>query len=131
MLVLSILVQWVLLAASVALAAWVVPDVSLEGGPLATMWVAALIALANVLVLPLTRLLPPSYSLPVLALLTLAVNGLGVWIASALTSYLTVDGFLPAVGAAIMISVFSVVLTALAVRLRHDTGSHTDATADP
>lgn len=131
MLVLSILVQWVLLAAAVALAAWVVPDVSLEGGPLATMWVAALIALANVVVLPLTRLLPTSYSLPVLALLTLAVNGLGVWIASALTSYLTVDGFLPAVGAAIMISVFSVVLTALAVRLRHDTGSRTDATADP
>jgi hypothetical protein len=39
---------------------------------------------------------------------------------SALTSHFTVDGFVAAVGAAITITVFSVALSALAVRLLPD-----------
>ena len=117
MYLLSILVRWVLLSVAVALAAWVVPDASLEGGAIAAMWVAVLIALANVVVVVILGKLPTPDAFWVVALVTLVVNGLVVWAVSALTDYLTVDGFLPAVGLAIMISIFSMVLTSLAVRL--------------
>ncbi|MGZ5416338.1 MAG: phage holin family protein [Nocardioides sp.] len=117
MYLLSILLRWVLLSAAVALAAWVVPDASLEGGAFAAMWVAVLIALANVVVVVILGMLPTPGAFWLLALVTLVVNGLVVWAVSSLTDYLTVDGFLPAVGLAIMISIFSMVLTSLAVRL--------------
>ena len=128
MVLLSLLIRWVLLAAAVWLAAWVTPDVALEGGAVATMWVALLISLANVLITLLMRVLPDPDSVLLLAGLTLAVNGLALWLVSALTDYLTVDGFLAAVGAAIMVSVFSLVLTAFAVRLLPDgSGAEADA----
>jgi len=125
---LSMFVRWTLLAAAVALTAWVMPDVSLEGGTLAALWVALLIALANVVVELLRRLLPEPGSFLLLAALTLAVNGLMVWLVSSLTSYLSVDGFLAAVGAALLISIFSMVLGAATVRLLPDTQSRSDAT---
>jgi putative membrane protein len=118
--VLSVLVRWVVLAVAVVLSAWVTPDVTLSGGPVAAMWVAILIALANVLAGLVIRVLPKPSALVLLAALTLAVNGLAVWVVSAFTDYLTVDGFLPAVMVTIMISVFSLVLTALLLRLLPD-----------
>jgi putative membrane protein len=114
---LSFLVRWVLLAVAVALTAWVMPDVELEGGIWATLWVALLFGFANVVVQAVLAMLPTPNTFLVLAFVTLAVNGLLVWLISAVTSNFSVDGFLAAVGAAILISIFSVVLQALLVRL--------------
>ncbi len=114
---LSLLLRWVLLAVAVALTAWVMPDVSLEGGVWASLWVALLIALANVVLQGLMLLLPRPDNVLLLSVLTLAVNGLLVWGVSALTSRFSVGGFLPAAGAALLISIFSVVLEAAALRL--------------
>ena len=114
---LSLLLRWVLLAVAVALTAWVMPDVSLEGGVWASLWVALLIALANVVLQGLMLLLPRPDNVLLLTVLTLAANGLLVWGVSALTSRFSVGGFLPAAGAALLISIFSVVLEAAALRL--------------
>jgi putative membrane protein len=127
---LSILLRWVLLAAAVALSAWVMPDVSLEGGVLAALWVALLIALANVLVQVLLRRVPRPSSFLLLAALTLAVNGLMIWFVSAVTDNLTVDGFLAAVGAALLISIFSMVLSEAAARLLPDRDTSAEAPRD-
>jgi putative membrane protein len=127
---LSILLRWVLLAAAVALSAWVMPDVSLEGGVLAALWVALLIALANVLVQVLLRRVPRPSSFLLLAALTLAVNGLMIWLVSAVTDNLTVDGFLAAVGAAILISIFSMVLSEATARLLPDRDTSAEAPRD-
>jgi putative membrane protein len=127
MLWVSFLVRWVLLAAAVALTAWVLPDVALEGGVGASLWVALLIAFANVVVQLLLGIIPKPNALLVLALLTLAVNGLLVWAVSAISSHFTVDGFVSAVGAAILISVFSVALEAIASRLLPDDRTQGDA----
>lgn len=124
---LSILIRWVLLAAAVALTAWVMPDVALEGGVLAAIWVAALIAAANVLVQAVLLVLPRPGGVVLFAALTLAVNGLLVWLVSSLTSYFEVGGFLPAVGAAILISIFSIVLTEGVARLLPEGGTHRGA----
>ncbi len=127
MFLLSLLLRWLLLAAAVALAAWVTPDVTFEGGLLSALWVALLIALANVLVGLVMRVLPTPSAFLLTAALTLAVNGLAVWLASAFTDALEVDGFLPAVGFALMVSIFSMVLVALAVRLLPDARGSADA----
>ena len=116
----SFIVRWAILAAAVALAAWVLPDVALEGGVWASLWVALLFGFANAALQLVMRLLPTPDSLVVLAVVTLAVNGLLVWAVSAVTSRFSVDGFVAAVAAAILISVFSVALEGLAARLLPD-----------
>ena len=100
---LSLLLRWVLLAVAVELTAWVMPDVSLEGGVWASLWVALLVALANVVLQGLLLLLPRPDNALLLAALTLAVNGLLVWGVSALTSRFSVGGFLSAAGEALLI----------------------------
>ena len=117
---LSFLVRWVLLAAAVALTAWVLPDVALEGGVWSALWVALLFGLLNVAAQLLLVLLPRPSGFWLLLTLTLVLNGLLVWAVSALTSQFTVGGFIPAVGAAMLITIFSVALSALAVRLLPD-----------
>ena len=117
---LSFLVRWVLLAAAVALTAWVLPDVALEGGVWSALWVALLFGLLNVVAQLLLVLVPTPGGFWLLLALTLVVNGLLVWAVSALTSHFTVDGFVPAVGAAMLITIFSVALSSLAVRLLPD-----------
>jgi uncharacterized membrane protein YvlD (DUF360 family) len=126
---LALLVRWVLLAAAVALTAWVLPDVALEGGVWAALGVALLIGFANVVTELLVGLLPRPGSFWLLWLLVLAVNGLLVWGVAAVSSSLTVDGFVPAVGAAMLITVFSVALRELAVRLLPDDDSGRGAVA--
>jgi uncharacterized membrane protein YvlD (DUF360 family) len=126
---LALLVRWVLLAAAVALTAWVLPDVALEGGVWAALGVALLIGFANVVTELLVGLLPRPGSFWLLWLLVLAVNGLLVWGVAAVSNSLTVDGFVPAVGAAMLITVFSVALRELAVRLLPDDDSGRGAVA--
>ena len=117
MLVVWFLVRWALLALAVVLAAWATPDVDLRRGALSALVVAALIALANVLAEQALRLLPTPASVFLLAALTLLVNGLAVWLVSALTSRLEVDGFVAAVTFALMVSVFSIALSTLGTKI--------------
>jgi putative membrane protein len=113
----TFLVRWALLALVVAVAAWTTPDVDLRRGAVSALLVAALIALANLVAEQVLRLLPTPDSLLLLAALTLLVNGLAVWLASTLTSRLDVDGFLAAVTFAMMVSVFSIALSTLGVKV--------------
>lgn len=117
MVVLSFLVRWALLALVVVLAAWATPDVDLRRGAVSALVVAALIALANLVAELVLRLLPTPASIFLLAGLTLLVNGLAVWLASALTSRLDVDGLLAAVTFALMVSVFSIALSTLGTKI--------------
>jgi putative membrane protein len=107
---LSILIRWALLTLAVVLAAWTVPGVDIRGGALTALWVAVLIAVANVLAHLLIRVLPQPGRLILLAVLTLGLNGLAVWILSAFTSGLHIDTFLDAVSFTLMVTVFSVAL---------------------
>jgi putative membrane protein len=111
--VLSILVRWVLIAVAVVLAAWATPDVELESDVTSVLVVSVLIALANVLAQLVLRLLPFQRSLVLLAVVTLLVNGLAVWLVSAVTPRLQVDGLLAAVTFAMLLSVFSIALSTL------------------
>jgi uncharacterized membrane protein YvlD (DUF360 family) len=54
----SVLARWGVLTAAVVLTSWLLPGVSLEGGPLSALWVALLIGLVNVVMQVLLRYLP-------------------------------------------------------------------------
>ena len=115
--VVSLLVRWAVLAGAVELAAWVLPGFSIEGGLLSHLVVALFIGLCNVLVPLVTARLPQPASVVLLALLTLAVNAVLIWVFSALTGLLAVSGLLVAALAALLISVFAAVLSLAADRL--------------
>lgn len=110
MTVVAFILRWVLLALAVVLAAWATPDVDFSGGPLSALVVAALIAAANVVAQLALRWLPSPDNVLALAALTLVVNGCVVWLASVLTTRLSIDGFVAAVTFALMVTVFSVAL---------------------
>lgn len=110
MVIVMFLLRWALLALAVVLAAWVTPDVDFSGGPLSALVVAALVAAANVVAQLLIRWLPTSDRVLVLAATTLVVNGCIVWLASAFTTRLDIDGLLAAITFALMVTVFSVAL---------------------
>jgi uncharacterized membrane protein YvlD (DUF360 family) len=111
------LLRWVLLALAVVLEAWVTPDVDLDGGPVSALVVAALVAAANVVAQLVLRLLPTPQGMLVLAAVTLVVNGCAVWLASALTTRLDIDGILAAITFALLVTVFSVALGWVGERL--------------
>jgi putative membrane protein len=115
--VVSLLVRWVVLAGAVELTAWVLPGVSIAGGVVSHLVVALFIGLCNVLVPFITGRLPQPSSVVLLALLTLAVNAVLIWVFAFLTSLLTVSGLLVAALAALLISVFAAVLSLVADRL--------------
>jgi putative membrane protein len=106
----KLLVRWAVLAVAVAVAAAIVPGVTVHGGVLATLWVAALFGLVNAVLGPILRLLSLPFTLLTLGLFALVVNGLLVAITAGLSDKLDVGGFLSAILAALVISLVSAVL---------------------
>ena len=80
------------------------------------MVVAVLISLANVAAQLALRAIPKPSNFLLLAVLTLLVNGLAVWVASAFTTRLDIGGPVAAVAFALEVSVFSIALNWLASR---------------
>jgi putative membrane protein len=102
------LFRWLVLSVAVALTAWSLPGVAIEGGVGSLLVVAVLVGLVNVLVHAIVQRLPLDNKLILVAVATLVVNALLIWLAAGLSDRLTVDGFLPAASAAVLLSVFSV-----------------------
>lgn len=119
----SLLIRWVVLAAAVELAAWILPGVTLTGGVFAHLLVALLIGLVNALVPLVTARLPQPGSVLLLGLLTLAVNTVLVWVVAAATPWLAVSGLLAAAGAVVLISVFAALLDLVVDRLMASRGN--------
>lgn len=101
-------------AASLWVAVRVVPGLSFEGGALAFLGVAAVFAVVNAVVRPLTLLLSLPLLLVTLGLFWLVVNGLMLWLTAALSGALglgfEVRGFWAAVLGALVVSVASWIL---------------------
>jgi putative membrane protein len=104
------LVSWVVAAASVYIAAWVVPDVSLEetGG---AFLVAAVLAVLNAVLPPILASLRLPFMLVAGFLLVLVVDALVLLLAAdVLPDHLRVDSFGDALLAALVIAAASIVL---------------------
>lgn len=115
----KLLIRWVISALALFAAAWLVPGIRVEG----TAWVvfaamAVILGLVNAVVRPLLKLLTCPLILLTLGLFVLIINGLTLWLASSVAVNwfnvgFYVDGFWPAFLGALIVSVVTVILSAL------------------
>ena len=103
------LVSWLVIAVTLAITVEVVDSVSIDGGMVATLWVAALFGLVNAVLGPVLRLLSLPLTLVTFGLFSLVVNGALLAITAGLTDYLDVGGFVSTIVAALLMSVLTVV----------------------
>ncbi len=108
--------RWLITAAAVWVAAYVVPGVDIEGGWFDLLIVALVFGLVNAFVRPVVRLLTLPLTVLTLGLFTLVVNGLMVLITTWFSETLILEGgFLERLFtgtlAAIVISLVSMVLS--------------------
>lgn len=115
----KLLIRWVISALALFAAAWLVPGIRVEE----TGWVvfaamAVILGLVNAVVRPLLKLLTCPLILLTLGLFVLVINGLTLWLASSVAVNwfnvgFYVDGFWPAFLGALIVSVVTVILSAL------------------
>ena len=106
----ALIIMWLVLAAAIALAAAIVPSVEVEGGFFTLLWVALLFGLVNGLIGPLVRLISLPLTMLTFGLFALVINGLLLALTAGLSDNLQVGGFLGAIVAALLISIFTTLL---------------------
>lgn len=115
----KLLIRWLVASLSLFLAAWLVRGIEVEPN---AWWVFAVMAvilgLVNALVRPLLRLLSCGLIILTLGLFVLVVNALSLWLASSIAVNwfhvgFHVRGFWPALWGSLIVSVATVILSAL------------------
>jgi putative membrane protein len=115
-----LLVRWVLLAVVLAVTAWIVPAVDINGGVWGTLVAAAVFGLVNAIIGPILRLLSLPLTLITFGLFALVVNAVLLGLAAWLTDDLDVGGPISTIVAALLISVLTWVVHLLTGGLRRD-----------
>lgn len=106
------ILRWVINAVLLMLIPYVVPGVEIKN--FGTALVAALVlAFVNALIKPILILLTLPINLMTLGLFILVINGLMFWLVSAVVKGFYISGFWPAFFAALVFSIFSLVLNYL------------------
>jgi putative membrane protein len=108
-----LLLRLLALTGAIGLTTWLLPGFTVTGGFFTYVWVAIIFALVNVILGPILHLVALPLTMLTLGLFALVVNAALVGITAGLSNALSVDGFWPAVLAAILISVFSALLNLL------------------
>lgn len=114
----KLLVRWVITTLALFAAALIVKGIRVSGTAwLAYALMAIILGLVNAIVRPILKVLTCPLILLTLGLFTLVINGFTMWlsarIANALGIGFYVDGFWPAFWGALIVSVVSVILSAL------------------
>jgi len=122
----KLLIRWVIASLALFAAAWLVPGITVEGsGWVVYAVMAVILGLVNAIVRPLLKLLTCPLIILTLGLFTLVINGVTLWLASAIAQSwfgvgFKVDGFWPAFLGALIVSIVTVVLSALVREERAD-----------
>ncbi|HHN93977.1 MAG TPA: phage holin family protein [Anaerolineae bacterium] len=115
----KLLLRWAISGLSLFAAAWLLPGIHVSGGGWGVYAVMAIIlGLVNAIVRPILKLLTCPLILLTLGLFTLVINGITLWLASLIAVRwfhvgFYVDGFLNALLGAVIVSVVTVILSAL------------------
>jgi putative membrane protein len=112
-----LLLTWFITAVSLGITAWVLDDVTIQGGTLGLLWVAAIFGLVNAIAGPVLHLLSLPLTLLTFGLFALVVNGILLAITAGLTDYLDVGGFAWTVVAAVLISAITAALQLVLLRI--------------
>src|ERR1700691_3445060 len=114
----KLLIRWVITSLSLFVAAWLVPGIRVASEAWTVFAVMAIIlGLVNAIVRPLLKLLSCPLIVLTLGLFVLVINGITLWLASAIAVRFFhvgfyVDGFVPAFVGALIVSIVSVILSA-------------------
>ena len=102
-----LLLNWILLAVVLALTAWLVPDVDIEGGIVGVLIAAAVFGIVNTFIGPILRLLSLPVTVITLGLFSIVVNAVLLALAAGISDYLEVGGFVQTIVAAVVISILT------------------------
>lgn len=110
-----LLARWVVSSIALAVAAWLVPGVSVEGsmGIVSVAVMAVLLGLLNATLRPLLAFLGCGFVAITLGIGMLFINALVFWAAGALAPGFVVDGYWPAFFGSLIVSVVSWALSFL------------------
>ena len=108
-----LLLRWAIIAVAIAIAAWVLPSVDVDGGFWGVVGIALIFGLVNALIGPILRLLSLPLTMLTFGLFGLIVNGALLAITAGISDNLDVGGFFSVVLAALVISLLTTVLAAL------------------
>ncbi len=115
----KILIRWIIISVSLFAAAWLVPGIRVDGNAWVVFGVMAVIlGLVNALVRPILTFLSCPLIILTLGLFVLVINAITLWLASVIAvNWLGigfyVDGLWPAFLGALVVSIVSVILSAL------------------
>lgn len=115
----KLLIRWAIIAFSLFVAAWLVPGIRVEGNAWLIFTVMAVIlGFVNAVVRPILTLLTCSLVILTLGLFVLVINALTLWLASSIAVNwfhvgFYVDGFWAAFLGALIVSIVSVILSAV------------------
>jgi putative membrane protein len=109
----GLLVSWLVIAAAVVVAAWIVPGVDVEGGFWSILLVAAVLGLVNLILGTILRVLTFPIMVLTLGLFSIVVNMIVLWVTTLLTDRLEIDGFWAYFLAALVIAVVTALLQLL------------------
>jgi putative membrane protein len=122
----KLLIRWVIVSFSLFVAAWLVPGIRVQG----TAWIvyavmAVILGLVNAVVRPVLKFLSCPLIILTLGLFVLVINGLTLWLASYIAVNwfrvgFYVDGFWAAFLGALIVSIVSVILSALIGETREE-----------
>lgn len=114
----KLIVRWIITSIAVAIAAWLIPGIRIEGS--SGWWAVAIMAIAlglmNAILRPILTLLSCGFIIVTLGLFTIVINGLTFWAGSwvAVNWFnvgFYVDGLWPAILGSIVVSVVSLLLS--------------------
>jgi len=107
---------WLALAVAIGLTAWLLPGMDVNGGFFALLLIAAVFGLVNAVIGRILKLLTLPLSLMTLGLFSLVINALMLLLTDRWIDRLDIDGFLTALGATLLISLFSTVAQMIVLR---------------
>jgi putative membrane protein len=106
----NLLIPWAILSIALGLVAALMDSVDISGGVFNTILVAALFGIVNVVIGPILYFLSMPLTFITLGLFALVVNGALLGITAGLSDVLSVGGFWSTIWAALLISLFSLLL---------------------
>jgi len=113
------LIRWAILAVAVFVAAQLVPGIELEEGLVSLLIVAAVLGLVNAVLGTVLRILSIPFLIVTLGLFAIAINMVVLWVTTALTDRIEIDGAWAYFWAALIVS-----LVTLALRFAVPDGDH-------
>jgi putative membrane protein len=107
----ALLIRLAITGMAFAVAAWLLDGMDITGGFFAYLWISILFGIVNAIVGTILRILTFPLTVLTLGLFSIIVNALLLELTDALTSDLNIDSFFwTAIGAALIISITSVVI---------------------